>query len=296
MSNTNGTLNAALIAQEGLALLSAKYPLIGQIATDFSAEPVHFNQQVITRLPSVGSVQDYDLTNGYVAAGGSFSDVSVTLNKFKHATFELNDAEFSSTNINLINEYAASFAEAIGQQIMSDISALFTTGNYTNATTGTLANANRKTVIVAANTALNKRNVNASRFGIFNPDLTNALWNDDSIVYMTAGGTGIEAGNLPVIHGVTVSEYSALPTTSNLVGVVGAKDAVVFASRTPSDAGFADLPQVGRVTTVTDPKSGLSVQVRESYNMAKGSRLVTYAIIYGCAKGNPASLQRIALT
>ena len=293
MANTLGTLNAALIAQRGLELLVSDYPVIGQIVSDFSNEDVKYNQTITTRIPSVGSVQDYDTTNGYVATGVNTTDVSVTLNKFKHASFELNDAEFSATNRNLVEDYAMAFSSAIGQQIMSDISALFVSGNYSNATTQAVSGATRKTVIVAPNTALNKRNVMKNRFGIFNSDLYGQLLTDDSLVDLTFKGVGIAETQLPVVHGVAFSEYSNLPTTANLIGVIGAKDAIVFASRVPSDAGFADLPAVGRISVVTEPKSGLSIQVRESYSMTKGSRQVTYCLIYGAAKGNSASLQRI---
>jgi len=293
MANSLGTLNAALIAQRGLELLVTDFPVIGQIVSDFSDANVQYNQTITTRIPSVGTVQDYSVSSGYAAASATSTDVSVTLNKFKHATFELNDAEFSATNRNLVEDYAVAFSVALGSQIMTDVSALFTSGNYSNATTQALSGATRKTVIVAPNTALNKRKTPKNRFGIFNSDLYGQLLQDDSIVDLTMKGVGIGDAMLPVIHGVAISEYNDMPTTANLVGVVGSKDAVVFASRVPADAGFADLPSVGRITTVTEPKSGLSVQVRESYNMVKGARTVTYAIIYGAAVGNAASLQRI---
>lgn len=293
MANTLGTLNAALIAQRGLELLVSDYPVIGQIVSDFSNEDVKYNQTITTRIPSVGTVQDYDSTLGYAASAVNTTDVSVTLNKFKHASFELNDAEFSATNRNLVEDYALAFSSALGHQIMSDIAALFTSGNYSNSTTQALSGANRKTVIVAPNTALNKRNVMKNRFGIFNSDLYGQLLTDDSLVDLTFKGVGISEIQLPVVHGVAFSEYSDLPTTANLVGVIGAKDAIVFASRVPSDVGFADLPATGRISVVTEPKSGLSVQVRESYSMTKGARLITYCLIYGTAKGNPVSLQRI---
>lgn len=293
MSNSLGTLNAALIAQRGLELLVTDFPVIGQIVSDFSNEDVKYNQTITTRIPSVGTVQDYSTVSGYVAASASSTDVSVTLDKYKHASFALNDAEFSATNRNLVEDYAMAFSVALGSQIMSDLSALFISGNFANATTQAVSGATRKTVIVAPNTALNKRNVNKNRFGIFNSDLYAALFNDDSIVDIQFKGVGIGEASLPVVHGVALSEYTDLPTTGNLVGVIGAKDSLVFASRVPADAGFADLPAVGRISVVTEPKSGLSVQVRESYDMVKGTRQVTYAIIYGCAKGNTASLQRI---
>ncbi len=293
MANSLGTLNAALIAQRGLELLVSDFPVIGQIVSDFSNEDVKYNQTITTRIPSVGIVQDFNTSTGYVAASATSTDVSVTLDKFKHASFELNDAEFSATNRNLVEDYAVAFSYALGSQIMSDLAGLFTSGNYSYSTTQALSGADRKSVIVTPNTALNKRFVSKDRFAIFNSDLYAALLSDNTIVELTFKGIGIGETQLPVIHGVTLNEYSAMPTTGNLVGVVGAKDALVFASRVPADAGFADLPAVGRISTVTEPKSGLSVQVRESYDMRKGSRQVTYAVIYGVAKGNTNSLQRI---
>jgi hypothetical protein len=269
MANSLGTLNAALIAQRGLELLVTDFPVIGQIVSDFSNEDVKYNQTITTRIPSVGSVQDYDTSTGYVAASALSTDVSVTLNKFKHATFELNDAEFSATNRNLIEDYAMSFSVAIGTQIMFDVASLFTVGNFASTTTCALSAATRKTVIVAPNTELNKRNVNKNRFGIFNSDLYASLMNDDSVVDLTFKGVGIGEATLPVIHGVALSEYSALPTTSNLIGVVGAKDSIVFASRVPADAGFADLPATGRISVVTEPKSGLSVHLRNHLRMCE---------------------------
>lgn len=293
MANTLGSLNAALIAQRGLELLVTDFPIIGQIVSDFSNEDVKYNQTITTRIPSVGAVQDYDANLGYQPTGAVSTDVSVTLNKFKHASFAINDAEFSATNRNLVEDYAKSFASALGNEIMGSVAALFTSGNYSNATTQALNGANRKTVIVTPNAELNKRKVNKDRFGVFNSDLYAKLWEDDSVVQLTSKGVGISENQLPVIHGVSLAEYNDMPSTGNLIGVVGAKDAIVFASRVPSDGGFADLPQVGRISTVTDPRTGLSVQVREHYDMAKGARQVTLALIWGVAKGNAASLQLI---
>lgn len=298
MPNTLGSLNAALIAQRGLELLITDFPLIGQIVNDFSNEGVAFAQTVTTRIPAVGTIQDYGSGNGlgYGATGVSSTDVSVVLDKFKHASFDINDAEFSAnTNRNLIEDYAKSFSQKLGAQIMSDIAALWTSGNYPSATTGQAGTTgNRKSIIVAPKKELSKRYVTSSdMFAVFNTDVYYQLFNDDSIVDVTFKGVGISESKLPVIHGVSIAEYQDLQATQNLLGVVGTKDSVVFASRTPSDAGFADLPAVGRISVVTEPKTGLSVQVRESYNMVLGRRQVTYAIIYGCAKGNASSLQRL---
>ena len=293
MSNSLGTLSANVIAQRSLELLLNDYPVIGLIASDFSDQPSQKGAAIVTRIPSLVSAQDWDDTNGYVATGISNTDVSVTLNKFKHATIELSDAEYSSTSRNLTDEAAKQLVPSLGEAVMADIAALFTSGNYNNATTQAVSGATRNTVIVTPNTQLNKRKVNKERFAIFNSDLYGKLWEDESIVKADFKGVGIGSAKLPVVHGVALSEYQDLPTTGNLIGVVGAKDSIVIASRVPSDAGMAGLPAVGRVSVVTDEKSGLSLQVRESYDMQRGRRVITVALIYGVAVGNPVSLQRI---
>jgi hypothetical protein len=291
--NNNGTLNAALIAQEALSLLSADYPIISSIATDFSSEPVLAGQQVISRIPSIGVVQDFDDVNGYVPASGTMTDVSFTLGSYRHATFAVTDRELSSTTRNLVAEYSKSFAEALGQDLMLTIANLFTTGNFSYATTQSLTGINRSTVI-AANAALSSRNVGKkNRFGIITPSVAAQLWNDPTVVYLTAGGTGITASQLPKIADIDFTEYSALPNTSNLVGVIGTKDALVVAARTPSQAGYADLPLNGRISQVTDPKTGLTVRVSEEYQISKGRRIVSFSWIFGAGVGNPVALQRI---
>ena len=49
----------------------------------------------------------------------------------------------------------------------------------------------------------------------------------------------------------------------------------------------------GEITNVTEPKSGLSLQVREFYDLKLGSHQRTYSLIYGCARGQTSSLSRI---
>lgn len=296
-TNSLGTLNATLVAQRGLEILVNKLPIIGSIATDFSDTEVSYNQTITSRIPDVGTAQDYDPDQGFVPSNVSGVDVSVTLNKFKHATFEFKNSEMSSTNRNLIEDYAESFAVQIGDSVMSDICAIFTSGNYPYATTQAVSGANRKTIIIEANKELGKRKVRSDRFALFNSDLYAAVLSDDSMIDLNygAGNTVKDAEPVLIAHGVKISEYADLPTAANLIGVVGAKDALVFASRTPADetAALPGVPAPGRISKVTDPRTGLSVQVREVIDLRMGKVYVTYALIYGVGKGNNKSLQRI---
>jgi hypothetical protein len=186
-------------------------------------------------------------------------------------------------------------ASALGSQMMQDVAALWTSGNYTGFNTlGAATGANRGNSILIPRRELGKRYVYGDLLAVFNSDVAFGLWSDNSIVDVTFRGIGIGESKLPMIHNVTIAEYSDLPSNSeNLIGVVGRKDSMVFASRTPSDAGFADLPAVGQISKVTEPKSGISVQLRQFYDMRLGRRQVTYAIIYGVAKGNGQCLHRL---
>lgn len=293
MSNSLGTLTGALIAQEGLPLLLAQYPVIKDIATDFSNLPVKYGQTVTTRIPSVGIVTDYDLTNGYVAQNATSTDVSVTINKHKHASFVLTDQDLSGTNRNLVAEYSNSFSQQIGEQIMSDLSALWIAATYTHGTVQATSGANIANVYGAANTALNTRNAIRDRFAVLSSPLAGSIRTDPTYVYLTAGGVGISGAEIPIIQGVKTTEYSALPTTGNLTGVIGAKDSIVFASRVPEDVTQYGINLPGTITVVTDDKTGLSIQVREFYDMTKGKLQITFTLMYGVAVGNANSLQLI---
>jgi hypothetical protein len=61
--------------------------------------------------------------------------------------------------------------------------------------------------------------------------------------------------------------------------------------------GLPDDPGQGSsncaITIATEPESGLSVQVREWYNADLAQFRRTYTLMYGVAKGQATSLQRI---
>jgi len=49
----------------------------------------------------------------------------------------------------------------------------------------------------------------------------------------------------------------------------------------------------GDISVVTEPRTGLSVQVREFYDVVLGKLQRTYALIYGVKAGETSSLVRI---
>lgn len=296
MSNSLGTLTPILVAQEALPILTDNFPLLAKFSTDFSNEGVLFGQQVISRIPQLTTVSDFDTTNGYVAGNGTLTDVPVTINKHRFTAVSFNDQELSSTRLDLVQQFASSLAAQVGNDLMSGISALFTTGNYASSVSvasGSLIT--RDNGIVAAKKALDVNKVPQNdRFFITSPVSDNELLQDESLVKPTWGAPGIQTSNIPNAHGFSFGQYTSLPTTNNLIAVAAQKAAVVIAGRAPEiPSDLYNVPIPGKVQNVVDEKTGFTIQVRESYDMVRGKYQVTYAWMYGCAVGSPNSLVRI---
>ena len=298
--NTLGTTNGLIVAQRTLDTLLAQFPALSLITTDFSNEVQRFGQQVVTRVVSPTTASDYDPANGYVSTPRAVVDVNVTLNKHKHHTYDVNDQERSSTNRDLIQEWADTAAHALGTAMMNDLTSLVTPANFNLAAQTsviTAANFNRSAV-VALRTALNKRFVpDVGRFLVLNSDYAGSLADDTTIVanlYNRDANT-ITSGQLPPIHGFEIAEYSALPDNGvNLAGFGGNKEALVIATRLP-DKPSADVPLGGTIDIVTEPNTGLSVQLRQWYNFQLGKEYRTITLMYGMAVnvGAPGRLQLV---
>jgi hypothetical protein len=96
---------------------------------------------------------------------------------------------------------------------------------------------------------------------------------------------------LPDVNGFTVIEYSALPENGErLVGFAGIREGLIMAARVP-DVPTNTGDTVIRV--VTDPRTGLSIQVRDRYDGRLGKQEVSFTLMYGFATGNKPVIERI---
>ncbi len=288
------------IAQKSLDLLVNRYPALSQVSTDFSDASVPHSGQITTRVINPGTASDFNVANGYTASDISTTAVNITLNKWKHSTFTLNGSDLTATSQTMINDFAGKVASEIGDAIYTDVAALFTTGNYGNSTTAAVTIAAQGIwgytgVINAANTALNKRKVGKDRIAIYNSDLYGSMW-ADSIVRngSNLNQTAIGDAYLPTINQVVLTDYPALPTTSNLVGVQMHKSAVAVATRVPESVPqSAGTPVVAQVQNVVHPDLGLAMQVRSWEDAGKGSLNVACTLIYGVKVANTGCAQLI---
>ena len=294
MSNTNATVNSAIIAQTALTTLLAKFPIIGRIATDFSSASVKFNQDIVTHIVTPTVARDFDPATGYVPDDQAQVDVPVKMNKHAYAGYSITDVERSTSEIDLNQRYSDKVAYALGRKVCDDLMALVVNANFNNKTDVAQAAFGRNTV-VDISTKLNKRFIpDMGRFMFVNSDYYNSLQKDEALykAYITpqAGGT-VTTGMLPDVNGFTVVEYSALPENGErLVGFAGIREGLIMAARVP------DVPQNTGDTVirvVTDTRTGFSVQVRDRYDGRLGKQEVSFTLMYGFAAGNKPVIERI---
>jgi hypothetical protein len=302
--NTLGTLATATIVQEALDLVFTIRPILKNVSmgfTDRNGSPIAaYNQAVKTRTLGIPTVQNF---GGTISARAD-TDVSVTLNNFKEVGYNYTPAEYSGTNRDLVREAAIPLATAFANAMVDAISALWTIGNFPTRT-GADAVANGATVsktlkaagwdythLVDVRSTLNKAGVpQSNRFYVGNSDVYGSMLTDLRIVgYLNnpANQGAIASGKLPNVANFALAEYSALPTTGNLVGFAGTPDSTVYAARVPRDPRevIPGLPIPGNLGVITEPKTGLSVMVLEYITMSDLSITTKLVWMYGTAVGN----------
>jgi len=294
MPNTNATVNAPLIAQQALTTLLAKFPVLTQIATDFSDQSVKFQQDIVSHIVTPTVAQNFDPATGYVPSDQAQVDVKVKIDRHAYAGYAITDVERSTSVIDLNQRYADKVAYALGRKVSDDLFALIVAANFTNATQAAVADFGRDTIVDIA-TKMNKRFIpDMGRFMFVNSDYYNSLQKDEALykAYIAPQvGNVVITGVLPNINGFTVVEYSALPDNGErLMGFAGIREALIMAARVPEVPEFTGDTQIH---IVTDSRTGLSVQVRDRYDGRLGRQEVSYTLMYGFTAANKPMLERI---
>jgi hypothetical protein len=289
MANTLGTTNGALVLQRTMSTLFQRFPVLKQLTTDFSDKSVKKGQQVNSRVIVPSAAIVHNEATGYAAVDMTAVDVPVTIDTWIEHTYTVTDGERSSTDRDLIQEFADAQANAIGTKIVGDIFAKVTVANFGLSYAVSPANFDRDDV-VKIRTKLQKANVpDTNRFMCLNSDYAEGLGIDQTIVggINNPGVTTLRDGQLPMIHNFNVSEFSGMPDNGEkLAGIAGNKEAIVLAARVPEvPTNSADIMVPGVIKLVTEPFSGMTVQYRAYYDMKLGQEFRTLTLMYGIASG-----------
>lgn len=319
MANTLGTLAATqILIMEALALIYTKRPLLRHISTGFTDKDTGspfavLNQAVVTRTIAIPSVVAF----GAPTQNSTTTDVSVTLGSHDQTSAQFTPAQYTATNRDLIREQVAPLTIAIANQMVDDIAAIWTVGNFP-ARTGADAVANgatnTKTVLgagwdythlVAVGGILDNAGVpDWMRFYAAGTGPWTSFQNDLRIVgYMwnQNNANAIVDGYLPNVNGFALSKYPGITSAAagNVVGFAGTPDSTIYAARAMRDPrempGFAEVPFPGVMTTVTEGilKTGLTLNMEMYIDPATLYANFRLHWLHGQAVGNPNNGQLI---
>jgi hypothetical protein len=290
MANTLNGINLAAIAQSVLDNLSAQHTPVSAFTTDFSSEIADQGESITTRIAT--AVSAGDASSGYSATDVTSSAKTVTLNQHKHFTMAFTDLEIAKGGMNMLERtFVRPATHAVINSMVDALMALVVNSEFGNVVTVTSSNFGADDVATLAGDLTTLNVPKDERALIIKPAYYASLAQDNAIQasYASTLDDSIRNHSVPRVHGFNVYEYSDIPTNSeNLEGFACGPEALLIAARQPA------IPQnwAGAVESVTDPDSGLTIQLRSWYEGKDGKQMITATTIFGVLVGSN-SLKRI---
>lgn len=290
MANTLNGINLAAIAQSVLDNLSAQHTPVSAFTTDFSSEIADQGESITTRIAT--AVSAGDASSGYSATDVTSSAKTVTLNQHKHFTMAFTDLEIAKGGMNMLERtFVRPATHAVINSMVDALMALVVNSEFANKATVTSSNFGADDVATLAGDLTTLNVPKDERALIIKPAYYASLAQDNAIQasYASTLDDSIRNHSVPRVHGFNVYEYSDIPSNSqNLEGFACGPEALLIAARQPA------IPQnwAGAVESVTDPDSGLTIQLRSWYEGTQGKQLITATTIFGVLVGSN-SLKRI---
>ena len=292
-TNTLGGVNLAVIAQQSLDVLQDVLPPLRAFTTDFSAEVAVRGASVTTRVATQPT--SASLATGYAANAQNSTTTAktVTLGAPTGLVLGFSDEEWSKSSINLHDIFIRPGLNAVANDMMDDALALVTNANFGAAAfTGAAGDFDADDVADLAQTLSTAKVPRNDRFLMLSPTYFASLAKDDAIqaAYAFGGAEAIRDNRVPRVHGFNVVEYTDIPSNSeNLVGLCGAPQGIIIAARVPATPDNF----TGEIMNVTDPESGLTIQLRKWYSADDGQYYLSMASMWGVAVGVSGNITRL---
>lgn len=289
MSNTIAGVNPTRIAELSLDVLSTLPFNFGLYTTDFSDAVATAGDAVTTRYADNPAVTDFNASK----AVGNRTLVARTATLFHYAGVSIGftDKEMAFSDVKLMELYIMPALASLATNVHTNVQSLILGATFTQSTVCNAANfnvanvANIGTNLTKANVAIDGRNL------VINPDMALTLKKDSGLqaAYAYGGNQTITTGKIPKVYNFDVTEYNGVipDNGEQMIGFACRPQALMLATRVPQ------TPEdwYGKVTNVTDPRSGLTIQVRSYYDGAV--QRYEWCLIYGAQVGNPGNLWRI---
>jgi hypothetical protein len=320
-ANAVGTLAGTLVLQRTLQLLRRKLLFLTKISTDFSAEGAKINQVINTRTRSIPTVVNYDPPVGQTDADGNAgagtgwadsdantTDVNVHILPPIGVQVTYDTLLLGSTVRNLFQEQVEPMVYALSVKMVKAWVSLFTAANFSHTadqpdpsgpavawgavgvSIGAPGNFTAKNLVDVTNGLDAFLNPDFDRLVMLQPAYYNALLKDPALVaYLYAGSIqALTTGVLPELFGYMLQKSQALnDLTAPVVGMALTPSATLLASRLPQDYSqvFPDMPPTAIVEAVTEPETGLSLQMVRYVDHKLAETRARAAVCLGAAKG-----------
>lgn len=288
-TNTLGGVYSTRISQLTLDALQTTLAPLRAFTTDFSADVATVGNAVTTRFVTNPTVSNFAASRS--AQNSTTTARTVTLSNYVGVDLGFGDTEMSFSDVRLSEMFILPAVTAIVENVMAAVFALATSSNYTQNSLITAANFNAANVAGLCTSLNTAKASSVGRSIIASPTYVDTLRKDTSITASYAIGSPeyIRTGRTPPIHGFNVIEYNGtIPNNSEALAAIAlAPQAICMAARTP----VTPRNWAGEVTNITDPTTGLTLQLRDWYD-GQEQRLQLCAI-YGVQIGVTGNLIRV---
>lgn len=282
MANSLTAYTPELWSQEAIAILRERIVLPRLVRRDFSADLAQYGDTVNTRKPSKMTAGTVDPDTGVSVQNAAATNVAVTLNQHKHATFRISDREASKSFQNLVEQFLDPAVLAVANAIDLSLAGLYADIPWLIdvASAGAI-----KDKINAARTRLNKNLAPSEmRYAVMSDDDDGAVANLDilSKVNESGGSQTLREGAIGRFKGFDFFRSSNIVN----VGSPGVRHNILFQrdafTLVVRNLATATGSTPGAMQTVAqDPDAGLSLRMTLSYNPTLLSTQVTVDTLYG---------------
>lgn len=296
MANTLQTsVSLDRMAELALDVLVTEGIPLRAFSTDFTSDVSPKGKTVTSRYADSPTVKDFSSSANRTGEDRVLTPVSVTLDQYKGTDCKFDDLDVTYSDVELINEFITPAVGALVDDVINYTLALCTSGNgFTDTNTVVAGSFDADSVADLAEGLSTKKVPKSPRALILKPTYFANLAKDNSITAASDGPAGrdpIRENRIPRLHGFDVFEYNGtVPAAGqNMEGIALHPQALMVAARQvtpPKDGTWA-----GNVTSITDPNSGLTIQMREFYDNV--AMRYEFSVLYGASAGMPAKSELI---
>lgn len=309
-TNSLGTLAATGVFHDALGLVLKRLPVIARMASNIVPSAGYLQMpfniaQTLKDYNATHTVSDRSTTGTYAKQAGLTipADKTFTLNKWPYISFlltavELNQMIDSATKASardsVITKIMTRAFNALGTQIVNDLIAVITAGNFSRTIVNAVGAMDYKKLGTMVDTFLQNDVLMEApsalleivAFREFANSLT-AVYNDAIVGEVVQ--SGVIAGGVSGAN--DISRYNITQNANADRGFLLDPQAILFANRIPIEEQLPNDPVFQ--TVITEPDTGFSVLLREAKDPLTGEVTRTITTLYGFGVGLEKHLLRI---